>query len=304
MLGTVRRNITSFLGLALLVSQVAIAQRILPADNLAYPVLITLKGGSGSGFYLSTPKTMYLVTAKHVLFDPATQVLRDSELELLSYSKDISDPTPYVLTVGLSTLGKDNIAAHPTEDVAVVRIASFVANASDGEKTLSMLPGVKIKEKTERTTSSLLGGEVSIVKTFDQVLIGNEVVVFGYPTSLGLQALPQIDSHRPLLRKGIVAGNNPQKHSIILDCASYPGNSGGPVLQVEPLAFGSRFYLIGVISQFVPFADVAIHPQYQYSSATIVNSGYSIATPMDFVLELIKQFGDNSAGAGDSVQAK
>jgi hypothetical protein len=48
------------------------AQRAIPDDNLAYPVLITLgNGSSGSGFFLNTSDAVYLVTAKHVLFNPA-----------------------------------------------------------------------------------------------------------------------------------------------------------------------------------------------------------------------------------------
>src|SRR5271169_2963059 len=76
------------------VGSFAASQRAIPDDNLAYPVLITLKNGStGSGFFLNTDKAVYLVTAKHVLFHPATNRLLDRELELLSYSKDSSDST-------------------------------------------------------------------------------------------------------------------------------------------------------------------------------------------------------------------
>jgi hypothetical protein len=38
-------------------------------DNLTYPVLISIeKHGKGSGFYLATEQSCYLVTACHVLF--------------------------------------------------------------------------------------------------------------------------------------------------------------------------------------------------------------------------------------------
>jgi hypothetical protein len=49
------------------------SNRALPDDNLGYPVLISFDGGVfGSGFYLDTSSALYLVTAKHVLFDPVT----------------------------------------------------------------------------------------------------------------------------------------------------------------------------------------------------------------------------------------
>jgi hypothetical protein len=71
------------------------------------------------------------------------------------------------------------------------------------------------------------------VKTFDQVLIGNDVIMYGYPTSLGLANILQLNPDRPLLRKGIVAGKNLQQHTLILDCPIYQGNSGGPIFEID-----------------------------------------------------------------------
>ena len=259
------------------------AQRAIPDDNLAYPVLITLRNGAtGSGFYLNTGKAIYLVTAKHVLFDPASQRLLDPAVELLSYSKDPSDSTHNLITLDLLVLqNAGNVKRHPSEDVAVVKLADNLTPATGGTRSFSspMLPGVTLKEQAR---GGLLAVYLDAVKSFDQVLTGNEVMVFGYPTSLGLQQLPQIDVHRPLLRKGIVAGTNPQKRSIVIDCPSYPGNSGGPVVELDKEGFQTHFNVIGVVSQYVPFADVG------RSFMMLSNSGYSIVTPMDFVLDLAK----------------
>jgi len=79
-----------------------------------------------------------------------------------------------------------------------------------------------------------------------------------------------------------VAGTNPQKRSIVLDCPSYPGNSGGPVVELDKEGFQTHFNVIGVVSQYVPFADSG------RSFMMLSNSGYSIVTPMDFVLDLVK----------------
>jgi hypothetical protein len=71
--------------------------------------------------------------------------------------------------------------------------------------------------------------------------------------------------------------------SIILDCAVYFGNSGGPVIQVEPYSpFQTHFAVIGVVSEYVPFADHGRRFQY------LNKSGYAVAVPMNFVLELLK----------------
>ena len=113
----------------------------MPDDNLAYPVLITLKnGGTGTGFYVNANKGMYFVTAKHVLFDMNTGALLDSVFDLLSYSKDLSDPTPNSLTVDTAVAGMNAIIKHPSQDIAVMKVAS--ENPIDPNQVL-MVPGVR-----------------------------------------------------------------------------------------------------------------------------------------------------------------
>jgi hypothetical protein len=55
------------------------------------------------------------------------------------------------------------------------------------------------------------------VQTFDQVLIGNEVILYDYPASLGLPDSHQFDPLRPLLRRGLIAAADPQRHSLVID---------------------------------------------------------------------------------------
>lgn len=248
--------------------------RALPDDNLAYPVLITLKNSAGSGFYINTNTAVYLVTAKHVLFDNAGKSLEPT-FELLSYSKNISDLTPDSFTVDTMALQRENIKQHPSQDVAVVKLFSKDPNSTN---MVTALPGITIHTVAR---DGILGVGLENVGKFDDVLIGNDVMLLGYPTSLGLQNMPQIDLHRPLLRKGIVAGLNVQTHSIILDCPAYFGNSGGPVVEVDEIGFGKKTRIIGVMNQYVPYADGG------KTFLIMANSGYSIATPMDYVLELI-----------------
>src|SRR6266576_20903 len=66
---------------AIVLQQEAIAVRAIPDDNLAYPMLITLKNGSqGSGFFLNAAQASFLVTARHVIFKQNSDDLLDSEL--------------------------------------------------------------------------------------------------------------------------------------------------------------------------------------------------------------------------------
>jgi hypothetical protein len=260
------------------------AQRALPDDNLAYPVLVAIPGvEEASGFYLNTPTATYLVTAKHVLFSDNGQ-LRGPMMTLLSYAKDPKESGVNRFLVNLAKLNHaGEIKAHSTADVVVVRVAEVLPNTGDSTRVmLQALPGVSTLEVSN---SGVLGVAPDAVKKYDDVLIGNDVLLFGYPTSLGIRGSPQLDSRKPLLRKGIVAGLKPDSKSIILDCPVYYGNSGGPVVEVDRNFLKSTFEVIGVVSQFVPFDENLIN---HTSLPSLSNSGYSIVTPMDYVLELIK----------------
>jgi hypothetical protein len=266
------------------------AQRSIPDDNLAYPVLVQLSDELASGFYLNTDSSVYLVTAKHVLFGPPTDHAHNGTMSLLSYPRDPKEPGTNVILVDMAALSRaGEIKGHPVADVGVVRIADVVTNAPDkdhpGGRTIKPIDGV-----TARTivASGILGVGTKATKKYDEVLVANEVLLFGYPTSLGIQGSPQVDPLRPLLRRGIVAGLNPTAKSIVIDCPSYPGNSGGPVVEADRAAFGATFNVIGVVSQFVPFEEKSINYPITYQNIKVSNSGYTIVVPMDFVLELVK----------------
>jgi hypothetical protein len=268
-----------------------LARRAIPDDNLAYPVLITLKTpktmSRGSGFYLNTNNAMYLVTAKHVLAagldpDPETHKVPDADVELLSYSQDPANPTKIWMTVNLPMLrASGDVRAHQSQDVVVVKLATADSPAqSGGARHVSWLPGVI--ERQQSADAGVVGVPLEGVKTFDQVLVGNDAIIYGYPVSLGLPTNPQFDSLRPLLRKALIAGKDAQKRSIIVDGPVYKGNSGGAVFELEPDGLQYHLWLVGILTEFVPLVegtdDFAIR----------FNSGYSVAKPMDFVLELIK----------------
>lgn len=269
----------------------ASARRAVPDDNLSYPVLITLKGGGqGSGFFLNLQAGTFLVTARHVIFKEGTEDLLALEAELTSYARDPSDKGKNIFQLDLSKLKQgDNIKKHVTHDVAVIRIGIRIHGTDQDTdvRSLEMLDGVVIKE---RAASGILGVGDSTIKRFAEVMTANDVFIFGFPASIGLKAIPQIDYLKPLLRVGIVAGTNERARTIILDCPAYGGNSGGPVLEVEEDGFVKKFRIIGVVSQFVPVAETWRNMTHSYNNINISNSGYAIAIPMDFVLDLTRQF--------------
>lgn len=273
------------LGMMYLLPISAQGQRAIPEDNLSYPVLLTLKGqGSATGFYFSDDSNIYLVTARHVLFTKPN-ILKSTSATCLSYPKDPNEPGKIKLELDLQKLNKKElIRYHKDHDVAIVRIANHVK--SDGDKRrVVLLEGVK---KLEYAKSGLLGVNISNVRPFDKALISNDVFLFGYPTSIGIKETPHIDSYIPLLRKGIIAGKNKAKKTIIIDCTTYYGNSGGPVMQVEQFSpVRVKFRIVGIVSQFVPFKETWVNITHKISHWEISNSGYSVVTPIDAVLELL-----------------
>jgi hypothetical protein len=263
------------------------AETAIPPDNLAYPALITFdNGSSGSGFFINTASRTYLVTAAHVLFDETTGNLRGKQATILSYSKDPKEVRENIWQLDLPTLfAAKEIRKHSAEDVAVVHVAEILATDNTGQNSLKWVTGVS---ELERAPLGFVGVGLDNIKHFESILISNTIYMFGYPTSLGIKDLPQIDPHRPLLRFGIIAGTNPGRKTIILDCPSYPGNSGGPVLEIEQVDQVNRvFRVIGVVIQYVPFAETWVNLTQKYQSQTITNSGYTIAVSMEPVLELI-----------------
>jgi len=315
----------------------------IPNDNLSYPVLIkTKEGKTGSGFFYKREGMLYLITARHVLFDDMlvirlkekfdiptdlkykfymqeseskdekgkfirtdfiftfsgvisesekdklinaapdsdkegikklydrSQELQpiSSEITLLSYGDKVTGVTE--LNINLKELFKNgHVKYHPSQDVAFLRIGSI--NKVNNEDRVKILDGI-IKERKNLIT----GLDQKNIKFLKDVIIGNQVFVFGYPTSI-TQINPSLDINMPLLRKGVVAGKNEVLKAIILDCPAFYGNSGGLVIEVEQdLCCSFQYKAIGLISQFAP-----------YDNQWFQNSGYSIVVPMDFVEELI-----------------
>ncbi len=277
--------------LAALTLQTVALSDTTPDNPAAYSVLIEeklteKKSNYGSGFFLNKGGFLFLVTARHVLFDEKALIrpfpLLSDNATLVSYSNDPKENKRNVTKLNLKALNEAGYVQSSDHDVAVVKIATLTEQGS----TLRTegLPGVIFDNG-----SNLTAIPDNLLKKFDDVIIGGDAIIFGYPVTIGLKGYPQIDYFRPLMRKGLIAGvnaTNRNNRTIILDCPVNHGNSGGTVVEVEHTFTGNKYKLIGLVSQYIPYLnednfDLPSNPKYD-------NSGYSVIVPIDYALDLLK----------------
>jgi hypothetical protein len=103
----------------------AVAQRALPEDNLAYPVLVTTSEGSGTGFFLASDETVYFVTARHVVYKkPQTgepKPDRVKNLAIAAFGRDPKDTTQFTADLDLGRLdASNNLLEDSIHDVVVI----------------------------------------------------------------------------------------------------------------------------------------------------------------------------------------
>ncbi len=261
--------------------------RYIPENNLAYPILIKMDtGGCGSGFFLSSKESLYLVTAKHVFLNQKdNSFLCNKEFTITAYSSDLSIKEPMQVLIQLDSI-KETIKKHNTHDVVIIKIGNIKYDKATNSSKAFFLDGIKVTKCPDG--ASIVWIVDNMFKKYEDVFISNEIFILGYPVSIGQKGYEQIDINKPLLRKGIVSGKNENKRTIILDSPVYFGNSGGLVLEVSIVNGSPQFLPIGIVSEYVPFVEELYSLQHkEIISINRTNSGYSIAVPIDTILDLI-----------------
>lgn len=265
----------------------------MPEELLATSVLIELDHGSGSGFYVQDSLHTYLVTARHVLIDKIitnnkTQkdsvVLTAKKIKCISYPANPFNSKKVILNVDLEAAFQLGFLKYKLDsDIGIIQLGD-VKKINDS----LTLTGYYLFAQKDRSSKMELIPR-SIISEYNDVHVGDDVFVFGYPTSIGIHQSPQFDPERPLLRKGTVAGKNNDKRTIIIDCPVYYGNSGGPVIveYIENLVI--YYKLIGVISEFIPYEEDWINKNNGLININISNSGYSVVVPIESIFELFEK---------------
>lgn len=246
------------------------------------PVLIeipldSIRIGTGSGFiYKNINNDIYLITAKHVIFD-RKGIIKGDLATLYIPASDVTDTAQTIAQIDLKYLDSASvILTHNIADIAIVRMGTIT-------DTKFRLDCGKFLQQVQ---SSISCRPSSMFMQYSDVTLGNDVYVYGYPTSIGMPNWSQYDSRRPLLRKGIVAGKYDPRKTIIIDCSVYGGNSGGPVVQASPLSSGqTKFKIIGVVTEFIPFDESKVNPIPRGLFST--NSGYGVVESTDRILEIL-----------------
>lgn len=260
----------------------------IPQKFLAYPVLIEVAGSHGSGFFFSCDNTVYLVSAKHVLFKDSTETYTKPVIVSAADTDNIKQFVGFEMDC-VRMVGDGNLLKHATADVAVARLARLMPKMppakAAGHETFRMVAAPGIAAPENAPSHNVTGLDKPDTTMFDNVQIGSDILLFGYPTSL---AGPDFfEKNVPLLRTGIVAGKINDRQ-IVIDCPVYFGNSGA--LVVERLPSGD-VKGIGVASRMVPFKENLYSAEFRRQVGTrYENSGYAIVEPMDRVLEVISEF--------------
>ena len=122
---------------------------------------------------------------------------------------------------------------------------------------------------------------------------GDGVFVLGFPLGEAGQ-----ERNYAVVRQGIIAriqdwlrGNS---DTFLIDSFIFPGNSGGPVLikpelaSVEGTKHNNRCGLIGMVSSYLPYREVAVSQQTGLPRMIFEeNSGLGVVVPYDVILETI-----------------
>ena len=267
---------------------VARAQAYLPEDNLAYPVQVVVPDGGGTGFFVRRERELFLVTARHVLFDVLNGQLVSREFTLRALSKDVKETAVTVIHVNAAQLQvAQQIRADELRDVAVVHLAVLRPEG------LNTTPGVVV---TEKSKGAIVVAPFDYLTRYADVDVSSPIFMFGYP-SVGVAGYSQIDHAKPLVRGGIVAGLNAALKTIIIDAPVNHGNSGGPVVQ---LSRTNKLRIIGIATQYVPVPEDVLPlnppdatdpaPPSPRTMLALGNSGYGIVASADSIIDLIAGF--------------
>lgn len=216
---------------------------------------------------------VYLVTNRHVLEGQEVVYLRFNPREAMparEYTMDF-------------TKTENPAVCHPHPDpeidLAVVPINPQVLE-EDSIQFSIFLSDKHVADRMGLEDLGLTEGDFGYVLGFPMGLVGGERNFVIARSG----AIARIRDH--------LAGTSKE---ILMDCMTFPGNSGGPVV-TRPEAMSIRgtksqnaSYLIGVVARSIAYRDVAISPQ--TGNVRVIfedNSGLTSIVPIQYLVDLIQ----------------
>lgn len=261
-------------------------------DNFSYSILLSVDHGmsKGSGFRLKYKGLNFLVSARHVFYDENDKLYGDTVIATCP-SSPLGNGT---ITFEVD-LTKAKIFKSLNADVCVILLGKnqhlseskgHLKHETGDHKRPATLELEEYVTLIEQTAQHFTSVDIEATRGLNDIGIANEVYLMGYPTSLGLAQSKYFDITKPLIRKGIISGVNITEGTFIIDCPSYQGNSGGPIIEHGEDGY---FRVIGLVSQYIPYETTWYNNRERIKNVEVSNSGFSVCVPFDKIVELIEQ---------------
>lgn len=215
---------------------------------------------------------VYLVTNRHVFEGSTAAVLR--------FNPQVGEPARMYDLALVDAEGNALYSLHPVPGVDVAAVPINVNLLKDQGIQFSYF-------QSNSHVMDLAAAEAN------GVCEGNGVFVLGFP--LGD---PGNERNYVVVRQGVVARIRDAiagaSAVFLVDASIFPGNSGGPVLtRPEVVSIqGTQSYgkssLLGIVSAYVPYQDVAISAQTKRPRVIFEeNSGLAVIVPVDRIAETV-----------------
>lgn len=221
---------------------------------------------SGSGFLYHTGNNLYLLTAKHVLFDQENKLLYD-EIVFYSYPNDAQKEKAVEYIIDMKAAYLQHKARYGNNfDIVAVQI---------GVTPGGIVNYFNFVSKNNATNNINIFSLSDCILDLDSIHTGDNIFMLGYPKSLEVTQYNNFNFNRPITRKGIVSGKDYAYNTILIDCPAYGGNSGGPILVQKD----KNYKIIGLVSSYVPYIELWVNPVTGIKNMDALNSGLTIVTP-------------------------
>lgn len=228
---------------------------IVPGSNLGF---------SASGFFLGTPTATYLVTARHVIVDEKNNSLVKTGALVRGRASNSLEEMGFVVELSLDMIRQ---SSHWKEDhdhdLLVIRL----------EQDSKPVDGAKV---THRPMSGPAKIPIESSLRVAEVGLGKPAYLSGYRTSLIIKDPFRRGLNEAHVREGKILLKT--QNRILFDYLAEHGDSGSPVFTFTAGASNDGVSLIGV---HIGRMDC----QRNGSMAEC-----SVATPVDYILELIASF--------------